>query len=87
MASLWAQRFVPETANIPLEEVDGLFKAQVGREELLLKEQVSLYSTFIYIERRKSDFSDFVWYKIIKEVGLDAVIQELTSQEQDERER
>jgi len=41
LAYIWATYFVPETANVPLEEIDKLFKAQTGMEERVLREEVS----------------------------------------------
>jgi hypothetical protein len=40
LAHLWATYSVPETANVPLEEIDKLFKAQAGMEERVLREEV-----------------------------------------------
>jgi hypothetical protein len=47
LAHIWATYFVPETANMPLEEIDKLFKAQMGTEERVLREEVgnSLFVT------------------------------------------
>jgi len=39
-AYLWATFFVPETANVSLEEIDSLFRGSAGREELELKRQI-----------------------------------------------
>ncbi|KDR69748.1 hypothetical protein GALMADRAFT_907602 [Galerina marginata CBS 339.88] len=39
-AYIWATNFVPETANVSLEEVDKLFRSSAGREEGLLREQI-----------------------------------------------
>jgi hypothetical protein len=44
LAHIWATYFVPETANVPLEEIDKLFKTQTGAEEQVLREQVSDFS-------------------------------------------
>lgn len=46
LAHIWATYFVPETANVPLEEIDKLFKAQTGLEERILREEVG--SPFYY---------------------------------------
>ncbi|KAL0572298.1 hypothetical protein V5O48_009664 [Marasmius crinis-equi] len=40
LAYLWATYRVPETANVPLEEIDGMFKSSTGREELVLRRQI-----------------------------------------------
>ncbi|KAH9475783.1 putative metabolite transport protein CsbC [Psilocybe cubensis] len=40
LAYFWATYFVPETANVSLEEVDKLFRSAAGREEGLLKAQI-----------------------------------------------
>jgi hypothetical protein len=47
LAHIWATYFVPETANVSLEEIDKLFKAQTGMEEQVLREEVgnSLFVT------------------------------------------
>ncbi len=37
---LWSTYFVPETANISLEEMDAVFGSSVGREDVALKQQV-----------------------------------------------
>ncbi len=39
-ASLWSRYYVPETANVPLEEIDSLFKSDAGREDEELRHQV-----------------------------------------------
>ncbi|KAF9552596.1 general substrate transporter [Agrocybe pediades] len=36
-AYLWSTNFVPETANVPLEEVDKLFRSAAGTEEAEIK--------------------------------------------------
>lgn len=46
VAYLWSTYYVPETANVPLEEVDTLFRSSVGREDTLLKRQVGLASVY-----------------------------------------
>ena len=48
LAYIWATYFVPETANVPLEEIDKLFKAQTGTEERVLHEEVSSFFSFLY---------------------------------------
>lgn len=53
-ASLWSRYYVPETANVPLEEIDSLFKSDAGREDEELRHQ------------------------IMKDVGLDALIRDLS---------
>ncbi|KAF9482000.1 general substrate transporter [Pholiota conissans] len=40
LAYFWATYLVPETANVSLEEVDKLFRAKAGSEELLLKSEI-----------------------------------------------
>jgi len=40
LAHVWATYSVPETANVPLEEIDKLFKAQAGMEERVLREEI-----------------------------------------------
>ncbi|RDX49352.1 general substrate transporter [Lentinus brumalis] len=37
---LWSTYFVPETANISLEEMDAVFGSSVGREDVALKQQI-----------------------------------------------
>jgi len=39
-AYLWSTHFVPETANVPLEEVDKLFRSTAGIEEEEIKKQL-----------------------------------------------
>ncbi|KAF8161635.1 general substrate transporter [Crassisporium funariophilum] len=39
LAYLWATYFVPETANVSLEEIDSLFRSSAGREDVALKQQ------------------------------------------------
>jgi len=58
-ASLWSRFYVPETANVSLEEVDRLFKSEVGREDEEMRKQ------------------------IMKDVGLDRIIQNLSSETDD----
>jgi hypothetical protein len=43
LAYFWATYYVPETANISLEEIDKLFKSSAGREEGMIKDQVSRF--------------------------------------------
>jgi hypothetical protein len=40
MAYGWATYFVPETANLSLEETDKLFRSSAEREDMALKRQV-----------------------------------------------
>ncbi|KAF8890302.1 general substrate transporter [Gymnopilus junonius] len=40
LAYLWATYFIPETANISLEEVDKLFKSAAGRDEAVVRAQI-----------------------------------------------
>ncbi|KIM36896.1 hypothetical protein M413DRAFT_281953 [Hebeloma cylindrosporum] len=40
LAHIWATYFVPETANVPLEDIDKLFKAQAGVEERVLRDEI-----------------------------------------------
>ncbi|KAF8815983.1 general substrate transporter [Phlegmacium glaucopus] len=40
LAYFWATYFVPETANVSLEEIDSLFKSAAGREDAAVKEQI-----------------------------------------------
>jgi len=42
-AFIWATYFVPETANMSLEEVDRLLRASAGREEANLKSKASFF--------------------------------------------
>lgn len=42
-AFIWATHFVPETANVALEEVDALFQSNAGREDRVLKEEVRYF--------------------------------------------
>lgn len=42
LAYLWATHLVPETANVSLEEVEKLFRAKAGSEDLLLKSEVCI---------------------------------------------
>ncbi|KAK7472186.1 hypothetical protein VKT23_000308 [Stygiomarasmius scandens] len=39
-AYLWSTYTVPETANVSLEEIDGMFRSSAGREESALKRQI-----------------------------------------------
>ncbi|OBZ69867.1 putative glucose transporter rco-3 [Grifola frondosa] len=36
----WSTYIVPETANVPLEEIDAVFGSSAGREDLVLKHQI-----------------------------------------------
>ncbi|TDL13683.1 general substrate transporter [Rickenella mellea] len=54
-ASLWSRIFVPETANVSLEEIDSLFKSDVGKDDAEIKQE------------------------IMKQVGLDKLLRELSS--------
>jgi len=40
LAYLWATYVVPETANIPLEAIDELFRSPASQDDLLVKKQV-----------------------------------------------
>jgi hypothetical protein len=40
LAYFWATYVVPETANVPLEEVDALFRSSAGAEDAAVKRQV-----------------------------------------------
>ena len=40
MAYLWATYVVPETANVPLEAIDELFRSPASQDDILLKKQV-----------------------------------------------
>ena len=40
LAYLWATYRVPETANVPLEEIDAMFHSSTGREEAAMRRQV-----------------------------------------------
>lgn len=48
LAHFWATYYVPETANISLEEIDKLFKSSAGQEEAEMKEQVSIVALVIF---------------------------------------
>lgn len=39
---LWSTYFVPETANVSLEEMDAVFGSSAGREDIALKHQVRI---------------------------------------------
>jgi hypothetical protein len=41
-AYVWSTYYVPETANVSLEEIDGVFRSSVGRDDAVLKRQVRL---------------------------------------------
>ena len=38
---VWATRYVPETANVALEEIDVVFGSDAARADAVLKRQVS----------------------------------------------
>ncbi|KAJ4481051.1 MFS monosaccharide transporter [Lentinula aciculospora] len=40
LAYIWVTYTVPETANVSLEEIDGMFKSSAGREEIIMKAQI-----------------------------------------------
>ncbi|KIK50759.1 hypothetical protein GYMLUDRAFT_51026 [Collybiopsis luxurians FD-317 M1] len=40
LAYIWVTYSVPETANVPLEEIDKMFKSSAGREESVMKSQI-----------------------------------------------
>lgn len=40
LAYIWVTYTVPETANVSLEEIDGMFRSSAGREEIVMKRQV-----------------------------------------------
>lgn len=42
LAYFWATYYVPETANISLEEIDKVFRSSAGREDEMMRRQVSL---------------------------------------------
>ncbi|KAI0753157.1 general substrate transporter [Daedaleopsis nitida] len=39
---VWVTRFVPETANVSLEEIDAVFGSSAGREDVALKRQLEV---------------------------------------------
>ncbi|KAE9406147.1 general substrate transporter [Gymnopus androsaceus JB14] len=39
-AYIWVTYTVPETANVSLEEIDGMFRSSAGREEIAMKRQI-----------------------------------------------
>jgi hypothetical protein len=39
-AYLWATYVVPETANVPLEAIDELFRSPASQDDILVKKQV-----------------------------------------------
>ncbi|KAF9074514.1 MFS monosaccharide transporter [Rhodocollybia butyracea] len=41
VAYIWVTYCVPETANVSLEEIDGVFRSSAGREEIVMKSQAS----------------------------------------------
>lgn len=43
-AYIWVTYTVPETANVSLEEIDGMFRSSAGREEIAMKRQVYVCS-------------------------------------------
>jgi len=40
LAYFWATYFVPETANVSLEEIDALFRSSAGVEDAAIKREV-----------------------------------------------
>jgi hypothetical protein len=42
LAYFWATYQVPETANVSLEEIDAVFNSSAGRDDAILKRQVSI---------------------------------------------
>jgi len=45
-AYLWSTYVVPETANIPLEAIDELFRSPASQDDILLKKQVRWLTSF-----------------------------------------
>jgi hypothetical protein len=45
-AYVWSTYYVPETANVSLEEIDGVFRSSAGRDDAVLKRQVRPTDTF-----------------------------------------
>ena len=43
---VWSTFFVPETANVSLEEMDAVFGSSAGREDVALKRQVRFFVSF-----------------------------------------
>ena len=41
-AYVWATYWVPETANVPLEDIDTLFGSTAGKEDLRIKHQARI---------------------------------------------
>ena len=78
-ASLWSKICVPETANVSLEEVDKLFKSEASREDTLLKEEVRHFESKQFIHNRKVAKLKVPLAQIMREIGLDTLIQELSS--------
>jgi len=42
LAYFWSTYFVPETANVSLEEIDAVFRSTAGSEDGALKRQVGV---------------------------------------------
>lgn len=43
LAYFWSTYFVPETANVSLEEIDAVFRTSAGQEDAQLKREVSAH--------------------------------------------
>lgn len=49
LAYFWATYQVPETANVSLEEIDAVFNSSAGRDDAILKRQVSSSLIFVCV--------------------------------------
>ncbi|KAG6888375.1 hypothetical protein C0995_008811 [Termitomyces sp. Mi166 len=72
LAYFWATDFVPETANISLEEVDSVFASSAGMEDAQLKAQVRTLTSSL-----DPSFIEFEFGKIEEDLGLRNLIREL----------
>ena len=94
---VWAWALVPETAGVSLEEIDALFRSEAGREDAVLRQEVRISTDVRYV----SPVTDMhsvpapdtmlgiwasLWKQAVRDVGLDALIRELSGAEPSEEE-
>ena len=83
---VWSTFFVPETANVSLEEMDAVFGSSAGREDVALKRQVRfcLFCAFGVVFSVADVLSDL---KIEDDLGLHDLVRRWAHGSGGERDR
>ena len=76
-AYFFSTYFVPETANVSLEEIDAVFRSAAGREDLAVRKRVSSHA--LLLSQYTCEMLMRPWLvQIERELGLDALVRELS---------